>query len=290
MRAVLCARDNQIDESQQGAAMRRTSRSGSAVYLGWCVALAVGAAACSGESNQLAPVSFDSSPPPPSVTVADAASTTQPPPSSAATTTTFPATSTTPPPPSTTDGLTGPMFSDALGVKVDSAPGVRTRGDTRRLLDEGVYVHIAWEPDPTDASVFTVQPDDIAILEAYAMAQATYYRAAMGQITTDHPDFDKYIVGGGRGLNNALEDRRRRGKVLSVGSGVLLRPYVLGDNRTDKSAIILDCTLHNEQEIDLAGGNPVLADLHPQGQFAVMAKTDEGWKVERVGLEPGACL
>lgn len=290
MRAVLCARDNPIDESQQGAAMRRTNRLRSAVYLGLGVALGAGAAACSGESNQVAPVSFDSSPPPPSVTVADAASTTQPPPSTAATTTTLPATSTTPPPPSTTDGLTGPMFSDALGVEVDTAPGVHTRGDTRRLLDEGVYVHIAWEPDPNDASVFTVQPDDIPILEAYAMAQATYYRAAMGQITTDHPDFDRYMLNGGDGLNKAFEARRRRGKVLSVGSGVLLRPYVLGDNRTETSAIVLDCSLHDEQEVDIDGGRPVLSKLRPEGQFAVMTVNSGEWMIERVGLEPGACL
>ncbi len=76
-------------------------------------------------------------------------------------------------------GLTGPMFSDALGIKVASAPGVNTAGDTRQLLPEGLYVHLAWEPDPNDPSVFTVQPDDIEILEAYANAVTTYYRAAI---------------------------------------------------------------------------------------------------------------
>ncbi len=289
MRAVLCARDNQIDESQQGAAMRRTSRSGSAVYLGWCVALAAGVAACSGESNQVAPVSFDSSPPPPSVTVADAASTTQPPPSSAATTTTLPATSTTPPPPSTTDGLTGPMFSDALGVKVDSAPGVRTRGDTRRLLDEGVFVHIAWEPDPNDASVFTVQPDDIAILEAYAMAQATYYRAAMGQITTDHPDFDRYYIGGGKRFARAMSRRSADGVVLSPGSGVTLRPYVIADRRTSASAIVLDCLLEDEQEIPIGGtSNP--GTQKPFNLLVTMRLVEGNWKVEGTDEQAGVCL
>jgi hypothetical protein len=181
------------------------------------------------------------------------------------------------------------MFSDALGVKVDSAPGVRTRGDTRRLLDEGVFVHIAWEPDPNDASVFTVQPDDIAILEAYAMAQTTYYRAAMGQITTDHPDFDRFIVGGGHGFDKAFQRRRSNGLTLSVGAGVILRPYVLGDQRTADSAIVLDCLLEDEQEIPI-GGKPVPGTPEPHNLVVTMTRVDGLWKLDLAGEQEGVCL
>ncbi len=83
------------------------------------------------------------------------------------------------------NGVTGPMFSDALGTKVENAPGVNTRGDTRQLLPEGLYVHIAWDPDPNDPSVFTVQPDDIPILEAYANAVTEFYRAATTDLIVD---------------------------------------------------------------------------------------------------------
>ncbi|MFM6182764.1 MAG: hypothetical protein ACKPA8_14910, partial [Dolichospermum sp.] len=61
-------------------------------------------------------------------------------------------------------------------IGADGRAPDRELGDTRRLLDEGVWVHIAWEPDPTDASVFTVQPDDTPILEAYAMANEVNYQ------------------------------------------------------------------------------------------------------------------
>ena len=154
-------------------------------------------AACSG-GNEVADLTTVA--PAPSST-APAATTTEPEPSAVTTTeavTTTP--DTTAAAPDTTvadDGLTGPTFSDALGVKVDGAPGVRTRGDTRQLLPEGLYVHIAWEPDPQDPSVFTVQPDDVEILEAYANAVTTYYRAAMTTLTLDDPDFERYFVDAG---------------------------------------------------------------------------------------------
>lgn len=272
--------------------MRRTSRLGNAVYLGLCAALAAGVAACSGDSNQVASVSFDPLPSPPSVATADTASIA----AEAATvpqTTTLATTAppTTPPPaPSTSDdGLTGPTFSDALGVKVDTAPGVYTRGDTRRLLAEGVYVHIAWEPDPNDASVFTVQPDDIAILEAYAMAQATYYRAAMGQIPTDHPDFDRYYIGGGERFDRAFGRRKATGIVLSLGAGVTLRPYVVADNRTAESAIVLDCLLEDEQEVPI-GITSTPGVQQPFNLLVTMRLVERQWRIEGTDEQAGVCL
>jgi hypothetical protein len=276
--------------------MRRTSSIGIAVYLGLGAALAAGAAACSGDANQVAPVSLDSTVSPPSVVTTDAASTTAIPVTAASAASSTTATSTSAPtaetsvaPITTLGGLTGPMFSDALGVKVDTAPGVNTRGDTRRLLDEGVFVHIAWEPDPTDASVFTVQPDDIPILEAYAMAQATYYRAALGLTTTDDPAFARYIVGGGEGFARAFQRRASNGVILSVGSGVLLRPYVLGDQRTDESAVVLDCFLEDEQEIPI-GGSPTLGEMKPHNLVVTMTKVDGLWKLDLAGEQSGVCL
>ncbi len=276
--------------------MRRTSSIGIAVYLGLGAALAAGAAACSGDANQVAPVSLDSVAPPLSVVATAAASTTAIPVTAASAASSTTATSTSAPtadtsaaPITTVGGLTGPMFSDDLGVKVDTAPGVNTRGDTRRLLDEGVFVHIAWEPDPTDASVFTVQPDDIPILEAYAMAQATYYRAALGLTTTDDPAFARYIVGGGDGFNKAFQRRAAAGLTLSVGSGVVLRPYVLGDQRTENSAVVLDCFLEDEQEIPI-GSAPSLGALEPHNLVVTMTRVDGVWKLDLAGEQSGVCL
>jgi hypothetical protein len=276
--------------------MRRTSSIGIAVYLGLGGVLAAGAAACSGDTNQVAPVSFDSTVSPPSVVATDAASTTAAPVAVASTVGTTAVTSTSASAPDTTaapittlGGLTGPMFSDALGVKVDTAPGVNTRGDTRRLLDEGVFVHIAWEPDPTDASVFTVQPDDIPILEAYAMAQATYYRAALGLTTTDDPAFARYFIGGGGRFAKAINRRTLAGLVLSPGTGVTLRPYVLGDNRTSTSAVVLDCYLEDEQAIAI-GGTAAPGMQRPFNLVVTMSLVEGQWKVEGTDEQQGVCL
>ncbi len=254
---------------------------------GLLIALALSVAACSDDSNRVSAPSFDTA-----VPALEASSTTRPAteapastvassatsapatssPSSAPTvseptvseSTVFDPTASEPTPPATVDstqpdanGVTGPMFSDALGVKVATAPGVNTPGDTRQLLPAGLYVHIAWQADPTDASVFTVQPDDIPILEAYANAVTTYYRAATTTLTTDDPAFDRYYVDGGAKYDDSFAEAQDGGYTLSLGAGVVLRPYVLADQRDEVSAVVLDCYLQDEQYV-LAGTEPVL--------------------------------
>ncbi|MFN8021648.1 MAG: hypothetical protein U0Q03_09005 [Acidimicrobiales bacterium] len=187
------------------------------------------------------------------------------------------------------DGPIGPMFSDALGVPVDSAPGVHTRGDTRQLLPEGLYVHIAWEADPDDPSVFTVQPDDIEILEAYANASLAYYRAALTTLDTSDPAFDQYFVDGGAKYEANFAQAKDGNYVVSLGSGVVLRPYVTADSEGPDSAVVLDCYLQNEQFIQ-RGSSPELSDLVPKGTVASMVRVNGTWKVDLIAAEPEACL
>jgi hypothetical protein len=188
-----------------------------------------------------------------------------------------------------TDGLTGPMFSDDLGVRVDTAPGVHTRGDTRQLLPEGLYVHIAWEADPDDPSVFTVQPDDIPILEAYANAVATYYRAATTTLTTDDPDFAKYYVDAGAKYLDSFGEARAGNFIASLGVGVVLRPYVLADQTTATTAVVLDCYLQDEQFLS-GGSPPQLGELETTGQIATMTISEGAWKIDIAAGEARACL
>jgi hypothetical protein len=183
----------------------------------------------------------------------------------------------------------GPRLSDGLGTPVTDAPSVRTRGDTRRLLDEGLYVHLAWEPDPTDASVFTPLPDDVPILEAYANAQVAYYRAALGLTRPDDPMLDRFLVDGSTRFAAAFAARAAAGLTLQLGSGVVLRPYVLGDQRTATSAVVLDCYLHDEQEVP-RGAQALPGPLRTYGLVATMVLVDGRWKIDRTGTEPGVCL
>ena len=286
---------------------------------GLLIALALSVAACSDDSNRVSAPSFDTA-----VPALEASSTTRPAteapastvassatsapatssPSSAPTvseptvseSTVFDPTASEPTPPATVDstqpdanGVTGPMFSDALGVKVATAPGVNTPGDTRQLLPAGLYVHIAWQADPTDASVFTVQPDDIPILEAYANATATFYAAATTDLVVDAGAFAPYMVDGGRQFADSLHDASAAGYVDSLGTGVVLRPYVLADRRSESTAVVLDCTLSNEQFV-LRGEIPVDTEVVTRGQATTMVKVDGIWKADVFSSLGTACV
>lgn len=246
----------------------------------WALVAAVGMAACSGGAGEVAPVSLD----PVVSTTRPVPATTVPPTTEVSTTMVDTTTPDTPVP-----TLTGPVFSDALGVKVDTAPGVNTPGDTRQLLPEGLYVHIAWTADPNDQSVFTVQPDDIPILEAYANAIATYYAAALSTMSTEDPSFRTYFVDGGVKFDDAFAVHRRAGEVTSIGTGVVLRPYVLADRTTSTSAVVLDCFLSDEAYVP-SGTRKTPESMVAFGQVATLALDAGEWRVALAAGEPQACV
>lgn len=257
-----------------------------ALVAGFSMVAGLGAAACSGGAGEVAPVSLE-----PIASTLPAAATT---PSTTVAVTAVSTTDASQPdttqPGTTFPELTGPVFSDALGVKVASAPGVNTPGDTRQLLPEGLYVHIAWTADPADPSVFTVQPDDIPILEAYANAVTTYYRAAMTTMTTDDPGFAEYFIDGGALFDKAFERRRSALEKIVIGAGVVLRPYVLSDQTTASTAVVLDCLLDDEAYVAQGSASPPVSSPTPYGQVVTMVFVDGRWIVDKAGPEPRACV
>ena len=189
----------------------------------------------------------------------------------------------------TPNGTPGLMFSPALGVRVPTAPGVNTQGDTRQLLPEGLYVHIASSPDPNDASILNPLPEDIEILEAYANASLAYYVAFLGPLTTDAEEFATYYVDAGAKYDKNFAEARAGGFIGSLGNGVVLRPYILRNDPTSTSAVVLDCYLQNEQYL-LAGEAPTLGPLTIKGSIMTMTKTSGQWQVDIASTEPAACL
>ena len=259
------------------------------------IALAASTASCSDDANQVAPVSFDSVAPPltaaATTELVASSSTTAASTTVAVTTTEATTVTTTSTAPSTSvaaDGVTGPVFSDALGVKVSTAPGVHTRGDTRQLLPEGLYVHIAWEADPADPSVFTVQPDDVEILEAYANAVATFYRAAITTVTVDPDVFGQYFLDNGAKYETAFQQARNGSYVKALEGGVVLRPYVLADQTSEAGAVVLDCVLSQEEWLS-PGDSPIGEDQH-LGTVATLVLHKGRWMVDTVSSEQQACL
>jgi hypothetical protein len=238
------------------------------------------ASACSGARNQVAPISI--APTVPSTTVSPAPSSSVAAPTAPAVAST---TSSTVP---NTEVPEGPTFSDDLGVKVDTAPGVTTKGDTRQLLPEGLYVHIAWESDPNDPAVVTVQPEDIPILEAYANAIATYYKAATGSLTLDDPDFAKYYVDKGEKFSQTFSTRRATNQALMIGSGVVLRPYVIDRGEASGVATVLDCFLADEAYGE-RGATKDVSTLEAQGGVFTLRLQEARWMVEVAAVSEDAC-
>ena len=169
-------------------------------------------------------------------------------------------------------------------------PGVTTRGDTRKLLDEGLWAHIPWEIDPNDLSQLSVNPEDVPIIEAYVRAQLVYYRAALGYTTLDDPDFTKYVVGGGDIVRKGFESRKAKGLKICLGRGISLRPYLIGDHRTPNSAVIFDCNLSDEQEIPIEGGTAKFGEMKRVNLVVEMALDKGQWKLKSAGLQDGVCL
>jgi hypothetical protein len=257
-----------------------------ALVAGCSMVAGLGAVACSGGAGEVAPVSLE----PIASTLPSAATT----PSTTVAVTSVSTTDASQPdttqPDTTFPELTGPVFSDELGVKVASAPGVNTPGDTRQLLPEGLYVHIAWTADPADPSVFTVQPDDIPILEAYANAVRTFYSAILSTVSTEDPGFEEFYLDAGAKFDEAFADRRGAGEIGDLGQGVVLRPYVLSDQTTATSAVILDCVLDGSAYVQMSGDPVVSRPIEPNGQLATMALVNGRWVLDKAATENRACM
>ena len=77
--------------------------------------------------------------------------------------------------------------------------------------------------------------------------------------------------------------------MVSLGTGVLLRPHVLGDQRTAASAVVYDCYLQNDQYM-VRGTEPELDELATAGQVATMRLVSGQWIVDVIYEESQACF
>jgi hypothetical protein len=115
-------------------------------------------------------------------------------------------------------------------------PGVSTAGLFYELLPR-VWVYLPVQEDLTHNILWTLRDEDLAVVEGYLRAQATRL----------HP-----------------------------GAGMVLRPQVLGDDRSDTSALIADCVL----PVD---GGP------SSGQGFTLALRGGEWVVESSYSREDAC-
>jgi hypothetical protein len=120
-----------------------------------------------------------------------------------------------------------------------------------------------------------------------------YYAA----VTSDPMDFSsegwaQFYVDGGERLKGVMEPRGEQGQVVSLDAGVVLRPMVIGDGRTDVDAIVFDCEINGavrrNSDGSLAEGSTPGIGINEVG--ATMQLVDNVWKLDRIGDAVGACV
>lgn len=205
-------------------------------------------------------------------------------------------TTTTEPPPTVTTTTTvepDDFLPEDLGTPVDSAPGVDSPGEVVELMDN-VWLFIPSEPDPEDANVIPPLPEDADIITAYARAQKAYHEQAsmnpMPAVPTD--DVKAALADGGTRLaENIFAPRSAAREHLDLTDGILLRPIVIADPRSNTEAFIFDCqfdgTVFVNSDGSLAEGQTPGVKAFPQ--IASVIKVDGEWIVERLTRDERAC-
>lgn len=175
---------------------------------------------------------------------------------------------------------------------VDSAPGITTPGLVYELMPK-LWVYLPVEEDIEQGILWTLTEEDLPIIEAYLQARLVRYRATM-QVPVDLQDAGWelfYTDSSLDALLPAYEEWSDRGIYTDVDQGVVLRPQVLGDGRSEDSAIIVDCTLDGAVLRDADGtyADGATPGVAEHGRYAVMVLAEGAWKVDESGEQEGLC-
>lgn len=233
-------------------------------------------AACDSGGNA-APPTLGTAPP----TVSMPPTTTAPP-------TTAPPASTAPAslPPGTVE-----LSPDGPWRRVDSAPGITQPGLTYELM-EGLWVWLPTVEDLPNGVNWVLNEEDLPVIEAYLQARLVFYEAtALDPIDLDHPGWVTWYSDTGEAYALVLTPRQARHEFFDLAEGVVLRPVVLGEDRSDQSAIVLDCMLDGSvwRLPDGSVGIGSTPGIVENGLGALMSLKDAAWKVDGVSSEPEAC-
>jgi hypothetical protein len=246
------------------------------------------AAACAGSTA--VPVTIaPASPPAPASTPPPVSSTQVPAATSSVAASTLPVSSTT----ATTvlpPGVVG-LSPDGPWKLVDSAPGVTTPGLVYELMPK-LWVFLPTEESRDDGNLFVPAPDDIPIIEAYLQARLVFFRATESNpISLEDPGWAAYYSDRGESYFTVLRPRLSEGQHFDRDLGVVLRPYVLGEGRSDTDAIVFDCMLDGGVWRFPNGSlSPTaIPGVAPNGLSARISMFGDRWITDGVANQPEAC-
>ena len=186
----------------------------------------------------------------------------------------------------------GPSLSaDGPWHPVDAAPGVTTAGLAYELLP-GLWAHLPVEEDVAAGVTWTLTQPDVPLVEAYLQARRVFYLATEASpFRLDDPGWRRWYGDAGAGFAAFLAPRDARGEVFAREQGVVLRPVVLGEQRTDTSGVVFDCMLDGGvwRLPDGRLGSDSVVGVVPTGVSTVVSLVDGVWRMGHLASQPEAC-
>lgn len=204
--------------------------------------------------------------------------------------------------PTTTDDGVGPEATDPPGIttlgdgpwhRVDGAPGIDTPGLFYELMP-GLTAYLPVVEDIERGVLWTLRERDREIIEAYLQARLVYYRAVtQDPIDLDDEGWDYWYIGeGGSWYLDALRDWRATGKYADLDQGVVMRPQVVGDDRTDDTALVYECLFDGAVAFNADGSliDGASYGVAKKGYAYAMLRVDGIWRLSGVFSADMACI
>jgi hypothetical protein len=188
---------------------------------------------------------------------------------------------------------TGIVLPPDLGHLVASAPGVSTPGDIWQLAPK-LWLFLPSE-SAGDPNLTPPKPEDAEILIAYArMSKVLNLAASQRPIDYDTDAVrDVYTAEGFAGRRVPIDTHSAQGRYMELGNGIVFRPRVLSEPRSEREGLVFDCTLDWSYWADIVSGEPVAGELPGPKKIGIFATVprlaDRGWVVDLDGPEELAC-
>lgn len=198
----------------------------------------------------------------------------------------------------TTAATTEPVTATTLALTegpwtvVTSIPEVTEPGLYYELSLPGLYAYFPTKISEDDQVFWTMNDADRPVIEAYLHAQLTINQSML----TRPMDFtlagwDQYFADGGASLIEIMQPRSDDDLALNVDLGIVLRPWVIDDGRTETTATVVDCVQNGSvlQRSDGSFGPSSSPGWGVNAYAAEMVLTDGQWQVKNLSYWDDAC-
>ncbi len=188
--------------------------------------------------------------------------------------------------------VSGPRLSpDGPWHLVRSAPGVESRGLVYELLPD-LWAYLPLQEDVGNGVTWTLTKADVPLVEAYLQARRVFYLATEANpFRLDDPGWRRWYGDEGQGFAAFLAPRDAAGEVFAREQGVVLRPVVLGEQRTDTTGIVFDCMLDGGvwRRPDGSLGADSVVGVVANGVSTLVSMEGGRWRMGHLAAQPEAC-